>query len=46
MNGSKSNRTKSVFAAIGILFVFLICSTVTGAAGAAIGSIFANTKGL
>ena len=46
MNESKSNRVKAVFAAIGILFVFLICSTVTGAAGAAIGSIFANTKGL
>lgn len=46
MNESKSNRVKAVFAAIGILFVFLICSTVTGAAGAAIGSIFANIKGL
>ena len=46
MKGSKSKRTKSVFAAIGILLLFLICSTVTGAAGAAIGSIFANIKGL
>lgn len=46
MNESKSNRVKAVFAAIGILFVFLICSTVTGAVGGAIGGFFANIKGL
>ncbi len=46
MKGLKSNKTKSIFAAIGILLVFLICSTVTGAVGGAIGGFFANIKGL